>query len=116
MWGRAPGRGGAGVGPSLAVALGPGLRRSLRPTLSLGLGLTPRPRRRLTLALAAPPSRAALPEALGGEGSLGGRAAHQLPQSVLLSLHVPAEARPRLKARTSVRKSMVGGVGAIGDW
>ena len=45
-----------------------------------------------------------------------GRAAHQLPQSVLLSLHVPAEARPRLKARTSVRKSMVGGVGAIGDW
>ena len=46
-----------------------------------------------------------------------GRAAHQLPQSVLLSLHVPAEARPRLKARTSVRKSMGGGgVGAIGDW
>ena len=37
---------------------------------------------------------------------MGGRAAHQLPQSVLLSLHVPAEARPRLKARTSVRKSM----------
>ena len=38
---------------------------------------------------------------------MGGRAAHQLPQSVLLSLHVPAEARPRLKARTRVRKSMV---------
>ena len=37
---------------------------------------------------------------------MGGRAAHQLPQSVLLSLHVPAEARPRLKARTRVRKSM----------
>ena len=38
---------------------------------------------------------------------MGGRAAHQLPQSVLLSLHVPAEARPRLKARTRVRKSIV---------
>jgi hypothetical protein len=43
---------------------------------------------------------------------LGGRAAHQLPQSVLLSLHVPAEARPRLKARTRERKSIVSGCAA----
>ena len=45
---------------------------------------------------------------------MGGRAAHQLPQSVLLSLHVPAEARPRLKARTRERKSI--GVDVRGEF
>ena len=47
---------------------------------------------------------------------MGGRAAHQLPQSVLLSLHVPAEARPRLKARTRERKSIVSGCAEFGAW
>ena len=48
---------------------------------------------------------------------MGGRAAHQLPQSVLLSLHVPAEARPRLKARTRERKSIgVDVCGEFGAW
>ena len=51
-----------------------------------------------------------------------GRAAHQLPQSVLMSLHTPAAARARLKTKTHrlsimVRqRSIVGGTRERTPW
>ena len=43
----------------------------------------------------------------GGEVVLRGRAAYQLPQSVLMSLQMPAAARARLKTKTDRLSIMV---------
>ena len=54
----------------------------------------------------------------GGEVGLRGRAAYQLPQSVLMSLQMPAAARARLKTkadRLSIMLDDEGGGGAAGE-
>ena len=54
----------------------------------------------------------------GGEVVLRGRAAYQLPQSVLMSLQMPAAARARLKTKTDRLSIMLddeGGGGAAGE-